>query len=139
MSRYMNVAEMFRKASEKETTNEKIEYLKETNREIVETIVNALYNEKIKYYKIDITGYKEYNDFEPWSTLQKELRYLYLFQKGNVTADNLTTEKRNQLLLQSLERMDKDEAKIMIGILNGTLSIAGLSKKVLVDNFMKGK
>ena len=46
----MNVAEMFRKASEKETTNEKIEYLKETNREIVETIVNALYNEKIKYY-----------------------------------------------------------------------------------------
>ena len=135
----VNVAEMFRKASEKETTNEKIEYLKETNREIVETIVNALYNEKIKYYKIDITGYKAYNDFEPWSTLQKELRYLYLFQKGNVTADNLTTEKRNQLLLQSLERMDKDEAKIMIGILNRTLSIAGWSKKVLVDNFMKGK
>ena len=48
--------------------------------------------------------------------LSTDLRKLYLFQKGNPTADKLTPRKRNELLLQMLETLEPREAEVVAGI-----------------------
>jgi hypothetical protein len=60
------------------------------------------------------------------TNLFSEMKRLYLFSKGNPTADALSPQKREQLLTNILEGMEPNEAKVFINILKGDLDI-GLS------------
>lgn len=67
--------------------------------------------------------------------LSVELRKLYLFQKGNPNAEKLTPEKRKELLLQLLERLEPREAEVVIGILSKDLGVKGLDYKFVKEAF----
>jgi len=67
--------------------------------------------------------------------LSVELRKLYLFQKGHPNAEKLTPEKRKELLLQLLERLEPREAEVVIGILNKDLGVKGLDYKFVKEAF----
>jgi hypothetical protein len=67
--------------------------------------------------------------------LSTELRKLYLFRKGDETAEKLTEEKRKQLLLQLLESLEHREAEVVIGILNKDLGVRGLTYKFIKEAF----
>jgi|TARA_R110000868_G_scaffold299291_2_gene559580 hypothetical protein len=67
--------------------------------------------------------------------LSVELRKLYLFQKGHPNAEKLTPEKRKDLLLQLLERLEPREAEVVIGILNKDLGVKGLDYKFVKEAF----
>jgi hypothetical protein len=67
--------------------------------------------------------------------LSTELRKLYLFRKGDETAEKLTEEKRKQLLLQLLESLEPREAEVVIGILNKDLGVRGLTYKFIKEAF----
>ena len=69
--------------------------------------------------------------------LSTELRKLYLFQKGNIMAEKLTPEKRNQLLLQILESIEPREAEVVIGIFKKDLGVPGLDYAFVKEAFPK--
>lgn len=68
-------------------------------------------------------------------TLSTQLRKLYLFQKGNPSAETLSKEKRTQLLLQLLESIEPREAEVVIGILSKNLGVKGLDYKFVKEAF----
>jgi hypothetical protein len=67
--------------------------------------------------------------------LSTEIRKLYMFRKGDQTADKLTPEKRNQLLLQLLEGLEPREAEVIIGIFKKDLGVNGLNYKFIKEAF----
>lgn len=69
-----------------------------------------------------------------FSTLNSELRRLYMFQVGNPTAEKLLPKKREELLLILLESLEPREANIVIGIFKKDLGVKGLTYKFIRDN-----
>lgn len=67
--------------------------------------------------------------------LSTEIRKLYLFQKGQPTAEALTPIKREQLLLQLLESIEPREAEVVMGILRKDLGVKGLDYKFVKEAF----
>jgi len=67
--------------------------------------------------------------------LSTELRKLYLFRKGDVTAEKLTPQKRNELLLQILETLEPREAEVIIGIFGKDQGVKGLNYKFVKEAF----
>lgn len=67
-----------------------------------------------------------------YAGIESEIRRIYLFLKGNSTADKLSEEKRNQLLVQLLESFEPREAQIFVNIMKKNLQV-----KFLTYNFVK--
>jgi len=67
--------------------------------------------------------------------LHNQIRKLYLFQKGNPTAENLTPAKRNELLLQLLESLEFREAEVVIGIFSKDQGVRGLTYRFVKEAF----
>ena len=69
--------------------------------------------------------------------LSTEIRKLYLFRKGDPSAEKLTVQKRKQLLLQLIESLEPREAEVVIGILSKDLGVKGLTYKFIKEAFPK--
>jgi hypothetical protein len=67
--------------------------------------------------------------------LSTEIRKLYMFRKGEPTAEKLGQQKRNQLLLQLLESLEPREAEVIIGIFKKDLGVNGLNYKFIKEAF----
>ena len=83
-------------------------------------------------------NYKIPTDILPGITsnsLAGQLRKLYLFKKGDATAEQLTPEKRNQLLLQILESLEPRDAEVIIGIFRKDQGVKGLNYKFVKEAF----
>jgi hypothetical protein len=70
-----------------------------------------------------------------YAQLSTELRKMYMFQKGNETADKLTDKKREQLLVEYLQNLEPREAEVVIGIFNKNLGVKGLDYKFVKEAF----
>jgi hypothetical protein len=82
---------------------------------------NNLYNFPTDYIEPDtLLGIR-------YAGIESEIRRAYLFVKGDPTADSLTEEKRNLLLLQLLESFEPKEAKIFFNMLHKDLKVKGLT------------
>lgn len=64
-----------------------------------------------------------------------ELRKLYLFRKGDGTAESLTPRKQNELLIQLLESLEPREAEVIIGIFKKDQGVRGLSYEFVKEAF----
>jgi hypothetical protein len=83
-------------------------------------------------------NYKVPQDILPGITsnsLAGQLRKLYMFKKGDPTAEKLTVEKRNQLLLQILEGLEPRDAEVLIGIFQKDQGVKGLTYKFVKEAF----
>jgi hypothetical protein len=69
--------------------------------------------------------------------LSTEMRKLYLFRKGEVTAEKLSPRKRNELLIQLLESLEPREAEVVIGIFRKDQGVNGLNYKFVKEAFPK--
>ena len=58
---------------------------------------------------------------------------MYLFQKGNESAEKITEQKRKQLLLQLLEAIEPREAEVVMGILRKDQGVEGLTIDLIKD------
>jgi len=96
---------------------------------ILREVIKCAYHPNAQWYNDALP--KQYKPIDTlpgiaMTNLFSEMKRLYLFSKGNPTADALSPEKRNQLLTNILEGMEPNEAKVFIGILKGDLDL-GLS------------
>jgi len=67
--------------------------------------------------------------------LSTEIRRLYLFRKGHPQAEQLTPEKREELLVRFLEAIEPREAEVVMGIFNKDLGVDGIDYKFIKESF----
>jgi len=67
--------------------------------------------------------------------LSTEIRKLYMFRKGDTTAEKLGPKKRNELLIQLLEALEPREAEVIIGIFKKDLGVNGLNYNFIKEAF----
>lgn len=67
--------------------------------------------------------------------LSTEMRKLYLFSKGNPTAEALTERKRQELLIQLLESIEPREAEVVMGIFTKDQGVKGLTYNFVKEAF----
>lgn len=70
-----------------------------------------------------------------YAQLTTELRKMYLFRKGDGTAEKLTDKKRKQLLVELLESLEPREAEVVMGILQKDQHVKGLDYKFVKEAF----
>ena len=69
-----------------------------------------------------------------YATLDTELKRLYMFRKGNQTAESLSPKRSEELLMVLLESLEPREADIVIGIFKKDFGVKGLTYKFIHDN-----
>jgi hypothetical protein len=67
--------------------------------------------------------------------LSTQIRKLYLFRKGEPTAEKLSDKKRIELLLQILESLEPREAEVVAGIFKKDQGVKGLTYKFVKEAF----
>jgi hypothetical protein len=133
-----NVYEILDKFQQQTTKEERIKLLRENNYPYFLQFLKNAFDPSIKYY---ITKFPD-NYIEPdtvpgirFAGIESEIRRSYLFQIGNQTADSLTPEKRNQLLVQLLESFEPREADLFVKMLTKSLKIPHLTNKLITQAF----
>jgi hypothetical protein len=134
-----NLYEVFDEFEEAKTKEQKMSVIQKN---LSKTLVQVLEFTFHPEYQWLINGmpdnYKISSDTFPGISrcqLSTEIRKLYLFQKGNPAAEQLTVEKRNQLLLQIIESIEPREAEVVIGVLSKDLGVKGLNYKFVKEAF----
>ena len=119
------------------TKEQTIQILKSSNTNF-QTFLKLAFDPTIKFYPKAFPPNYKTPDTLPgisYSNLNAELKRLYLFQIGNPTADSLTEEKRNILLLQLLESLEPEEATTLINLFNKNLKTKNLTYKLVKETF----
>jgi hypothetical protein len=120
------IYEILNEVKAAKTFHEKRNILAGNDTPILREVIKCAYHPNAQWYNDALP--KQYKPIDTlpgiaMTNLFSEMKRLYLFSKGNPTADALTPEKRNQLLTNILEGMEPNEAKVFINILQGDLDI----------------
>lgn len=137
MKRYAyEILEKIENASSKE---EKKQILAENDGPWFRQFLKNAFDPSIEFYAEKFPEeYKEPKDVLPgisYSDIQSEIKRVYLFQKGNPTADSLSESKRKILLIQMLEAFEPREATAFFKMLTKDLKTKGLTYKLVEETF----
>jgi hypothetical protein len=134
-----NVYEIFDEFEEAKTKQEKLKVIEKNLSKILVEVLELTFHPNYQWHITEAPdNYIEAtNNLPGLSPLQlsTQIRKLYLFKKGNETADKLTPEKMNQLLLQILESLEPREAEVVFGILRKDQGVKGLTYKFVKEAF----
>ena len=134
-----NVYEIFDEFEEAKTKQEMLKIIEKNLSKILVEVLELTFHPNYQWHITDVPdNYIEAtNNLPGLSPLQlsTQIRKLYLFKKGDETADKLTPEKMNQLLLQILESLEPREAEVVFGILRKDQGVKGLTYKFVKEAF----
>jgi len=132
-----NLYEVFDEFAEANSKEEKLKVLHKNWTPTLVSVLQLAYHPDIKWLVKDKPKSYKKPDTLPgvsYSSMNAELRRLYLFREGDPAAEKLTPEKREQLLLIMLESLEPREADVVIGIFKKNLGVKGLTYKFIRDN-----
>jgi hypothetical protein len=133
-----NVYEILKEFEGVETRQQRKQILEQNNIYYFTDVLKYTFNPKYQFY-IDSfpTDYIKPDTFPGirLAGLESEIRKIYLFLKGDPTADSLTTEKRNVLLLQLLESFEPEEAVVFVNMMKKDLQTKGLTESIVREVF----
>jgi hypothetical protein len=133
-----NVYEILDEFEQASSKKEKVQVLQNNMNNILVGVLQLTFNPNIDWYIKEVPDSYQPKDIPAgmsYARLTTEMRKLYLFQKGNPTADSLTEKKREQLLVEYLDNLEPREAEVVMGIFNKDLGVKGLTAKFLKENF----
>ena len=67
--------------------------------------------------------------------LGTELRKLYMFRRGDDTAESLSPRRRKELLILLLESLDPRESEVVMGIFRKDQGVRGLTYSFVKEAF----
>lgn len=115
---------------------EKINTLKKYDHPRFRDFLVMAFNPKIEF-DVEIPNYRPAP--EPaglnWTYLDMEMSKMYRFFKNHPQSINLTQEKRKALLTVVLESLHKDEAALLVKMLNKNLEVKFLTPKIIAEAF----
>ncbi len=132
-----NLYEVFDEFAEANSKEEKLKVLHKNWTPTLVSVLQLAYHPDVKWLVKDKPKSYKKPDTLPgvsYSSMNAELRRLYLFREGDPSAEKLTPEKREQLLLIMLESLEPREADVVIGIFKKNLGVKGLTYKFIRDN-----
>jgi hypothetical protein len=132
-----NIYEVFDEFAKVNTKQEKINVLANNWTPTLKLVLQLTFRPEMQWlFNSYPTNYKV-PDTKPgisYSTLDTELKRLYMFRKGNETAEKLTPKRSEELLMVFLESLEPREADVVIGIFKKDLGVKGLTYKFIRDN-----
>jgi hypothetical protein len=136
-----NIYEIFDEFEEAENKQQKMKVIEDN---LSKTLVDVLtltfhpdYEFLIKEFPDNYSPNWENNNGLSRCQLSTELRKLYMFQKGNDTAEKLTEKRKNELLILLLESLEPREAEVVMGIFKKDQGVRGLTYKFVKEAFPK--
>jgi len=132
-----NIYEVFDEFQLANTKQEKINVLAKNGTPTLKLVLQLAYRPEVQWKYSDYP--KEYKKPDTvqgisFGSLDTELKRLYIFQKGNPTAEKLTERRSKELLILALEALEPREADVVIGIFKKNLGVKGLTPKFIRDN-----
>lgn len=70
-----------------------------------------------------------------YTYLHAEVKKLYRYIKGDPRSDVLTPKKKKELLTVTLESLHKDEAEILVGLINKDIGVRHLNEELIKEAF----
>jgi hypothetical protein len=134
-----NIFEVLDEIEEAKTKKDKMEVIEKNLSKVLVLVFELAYHPQIEWLIKEMPdNYKIPTDTLPGisrTQLSTEIRKLYMFRKGDPTAEKLGPQKRNELLIQMLEALEPREAEVIIGIFQKDLGVKGLNYKFLKEAF----
>lgn len=134
-----NIYEILDEIEEASSKKEKIDVIGKNLSPTLVQVFELAYHPQYQWLIKEMPdNYKIPTDMLPGITasqLSAQIRKFYMFRKGEPTAERLTPQKRNELLLQILESLEPREAEVVIGIFNKDLGVKGLNYKLIKEAF----
>lgn len=134
-----NVYEILNEINLAETRQQKKSILQQNDLYHFKEVLKYTFNPQFEFY-VESKFPSEYikPDTLPgirFAGIESEIRRAYLFLKGDPTADSLTPEKRNILLLQLLESFEPEEAVVWHNMMKKDLKTKGLTEALVREVF----
>lgn len=133
-----NIYEILDEFEKAKTKQERISVLQSNSLQHFLQVLQYTFDPKYQFY---VTSFPK-NYIQPdtfpgirYAGIESELRRIYLFMKGNPTADILSEEKRNQLLVQLIEAFEPREAQVFINMMKKNLNVKFLTYNLVKEAF----
>ena len=133
-----NIYEIFDEFEQAETKQEKVEVLKRNDNYALRNVLRGSFDPNVSFTVERVPHYKP-SDSPPglsYTSIHQELGRAYLFEKNNPRTDpNLSDSRKEQLLIQILETLEKREAEIFMNMLLKKQKVKGLNDKIVKEAF----
>jgi hypothetical protein len=133
-----NIYEVLDQFDLAKTKSERMSVIQNNLSQILVNVFLFTYHPEYQWMITEIPHSYKFPDLLPGMSYQQiagNLRKLYLFRKGDPTAEALSPQKRTELLLQILESMERREAEVLMGIFKKDLGVRGLNYKFVKEAF----
>ncbi len=133
-----NMYEVFDEFEEVKSKKDKMEVIQKNLSKALVEVLELTFHPQIEWLVKEMPDNYIVPDTKPGISrcqLSTEMRKLYLFRKGNPTAEALTPRKRKELLIQLLESIEPREAEVIIGIFKKDQGVKGLTYNFVKEAF----
>jgi len=131
----LSMAEILSTASKLKTKEEKVDFLRRNNSKELRNILLLMYDKSLELDLPEVAPpYTESVINESHGLLYREARKLAYFVKGRKEGENLPRIRKETLFIQMLEAVDKDDAKLLVRMLEKT-PYKELPSSLLVEAF----
>ena len=129
----LSISEILNTAN-KLTGEQQIDYLRQNNSVLMETILRGAFDETIVWaLPLGSPPYKPIELVDQQHVLFHECRKMYLFIQGG--HDNLKQQKREKIFIELLETVDPEDAKLLIAVKDKTLPYLNITPSVVNKAF----
>lgn len=127
-----NMYEVFEEFSKANTKEERVGVIEKNLSDVLITVLRLTFHPDFRWKLIEFPPNYKRVDIPRgmgYAHLGTELRRLQLFQDGMPTAEILAKnpKRQSELLLQFLESIEPEEAKVVMGIFKKELNVKGLT------------
>lgn len=133
-----NIYEIFNEVENASSRQERIDVLRRNDCFALRQVLRGTYDPNIRF-SIDKIPYYKPSDAPAglgYTSIHQELSRAYLFQKDNPrVSQSLTQERKEQILIQILEALEKKEAEIYMNMLLKKQVVQGLNIEVVKEAF----
>jgi hypothetical protein len=132
-----NIYEVFDEFEKQNTKEDRIAVLAQNWTPTLKLVLQLAYRPEVQWVHKDYPASYKKQDVVPgysFASLDTELRRLYIFQKGNPSAEKLTLKRSEELLIVLLESLEPREAEVIMGIFRKNLGVKGLTEKFIRKN-----
>ena len=132
------ISEIFDEFEAAPSRQGRIEVLHKNVSYALREVLRGAFHPDIRFV-IDKVPYYKPSDAPPglgYTSIHQELGRAYLFEEGNPkVSPNLSYDRKEQVLIQILEALEKREAEIYMNMLLKNLKIKGLDSKIVREAF----
>lgn len=132
------IYEIFDEVESAPTRQEKVNVLRQNATYALRSVLKGSFDPGVEFV-IDRVPYYNPSDSPPglgYTNLNQELGRAYLFEKHNAKVDpNLSQDRKEKILIQMLESLEKREAEVLINMLLKKQKVKGLTYNLVKEAF----